>query len=189
MCGRHCRVASRWPRAGGQCGVTNRLAYPSLCAVVTSSLTRIRRRRAQCPDKRSVRPLPLKEESGPFFLACAIVARVSVCAHYVCHTPSGESPAFAVIFSAFPTKAPCFLLLPARFLPASLLRADTPSADGGKGEPIAAATCAERAARRPVWRVRSEGGDKCRPCVGLLQIDHGGVSGGCRRPACGGGAG
>lgn len=35
---------------------------------------------------RSVRPLPLKEESGPFFLACAIVARVSACAHYVCHT-------------------------------------------------------------------------------------------------------
>lgn len=49
---------------------------------------------------RSVRPLPLKEESGPFFLACAIAASGRL-VRTMYATQSGESSAFSVIFSAF----------------------------------------------------------------------------------------
>lgn len=131
---------------------------------------------------RSVRPLPLKEESGPFFLACAIAASGRL-ARTMYATQSGESSAFSVIFSAFSDESPLFLLLPARFPPASLLRTDTPCTDGRKVQPIAAATCAERAGRRPVWRVRSEGVTNAGWSIGLLLTEHGGASGGSQRPA------
>lgn len=49
---------------------------------------------------RSVCPLPLKEESGPFFLACAIAASGRL-VRTMYATQSGESSAFSVIFSAF----------------------------------------------------------------------------------------
>lgn len=54
---------------------------------------------------RSVRPLPLKEEGGPFFLACAIVARGRL-VRTMYATQSGESSAFSVIFSAFSDESP-----------------------------------------------------------------------------------
>ena len=94
-----------------------------------------------------------------------------------------KAPRFPLFSPHFPMKAPCFLLLPARFPPASLLRADTLCADGGKMQPIAAATCAELAGRRPVWRVRSEGVTNGSRSVGLLLTEHGGASGGSQRPA------
>lgn len=137
---------------------------------------------------RSVRPLPLKEESGPFFLACAIVARGWL-VRTMYATQSGESSAFSVIFSAFSDESP-LLFTPSCPLSAGFsLATDTLCVDGGKVQPIAAATCAERAGRRPVWRVRSEEVTNAGRSVGLLLSEHDGASGGCRRPARRGGMG
>lgn len=131
---------------------------------------------------RSVRPLPLKEESGPFFLACAIAAPGRlVCTMYA--TQFGESSAFSVIFSAFSDESSLLFAPSCPFSAGFSLATDAPCADGGKVQPITAATCAERAGRRPVWRVRSEGGTNAGRSVGLLRIDHGGASGGSRSPA------
>lgn len=137
---------------------------------------------------RSVRPLPLKEESGPFFLACAIAASGRL-VRTMYATQSGESSAFSVIFSAFSDESP-LLFTPSCPLSAGFsLATDTPCADGGKVQPIIAATCAERAGCRPVWRVRSEGVRNAGRSVGLLLTEHGGASEGCQRPARRGGAG
>lgn len=131
---------------------------------------------------RSVRPLPLKEESGPFFLACAIAASGRL-VRTMYATQSGESSAFSVIFSAFSDESLLFFTPSCPLSPASLLRTDTPCVYGGKVQPITAATCAERVGRRPVWRVRSEGVTNGSRSVGLLLSEHGGASGGSRRPA------
>lgn len=137
---------------------------------------------------RSVRPLPLKEGSGPFFLACAIAASGRL-VRTMYATQSGESSAFSVIFSAFSDENP-LLFAPSCPLSAGFsLAMDTLCADGGKVQPITAATCAERAGCRPVWRVRSEGVTNGSRSVGLLLTEHGGASGGSRLPARGGGAG
>lgn len=137
---------------------------------------------------RTVRPLPLKEEGGPFFLACAIVARGRL-VRTMYATQSGESSAFSVIFSAFSDESPLFFTPSCPLSAGFSLATDTLCADGGKAQPITAATCAERAGRRPVWRVRSEGVTNGSRSVGLLLTEHGGASGGSQRPARGGGAG
>lgn len=131
---------------------------------------------------RSVRPLPLKEESGPFFLPARLLRRGGLCALCMPHNWR-KLRVFHDFPRIFRRKPPVFLLLPARFPPASLLRADTLCADGGKVQPITAATCAERVGRRPVLRVRSEGVRNTGRSVGLLLSEHGGASGGSRRPA------
>lgn len=131
---------------------------------------------------RSVRPLPLKEESGPFFLVCAIAASGRL-VRTMYATKSGESSAFSVIFSAFSDENPLLFTPSCPFSAGFSLATDAPCADGGKVQPITAATCAERAGRRPVWRVRSEGVTNGSRSVGLLLTEHGGASGGCRRPA------
>ena len=125
---------------------------------------------------RSVRPLPLKEESGPFFLACAIAAsgRLVRTMHA---TQSGESSAFSVIFPAFSDESPLFFTPSCPFSAGFSLATDTFCADGGKVQPIAAATCAERAGRRPVWRVSSEGVRNAGRSVGLLLSEPGDASG------------
>lgn len=131
---------------------------------------------------RSVHPLPLKEESGPFFLVCAIAASGRL-VRTMYATKSGESSAFSVIFSAFSDENPLLFTPSCPFSAGFSLATDAPCADGGKVQPIAAATCAERAGRRPVWRVRSEGGTNAGRSVELLQSEPGGASGGSRRPA------
>ena len=124
---------------------------------------------------RSVRPLPLKEESGPFFLACAIAASGRL-VRTMYATQSGESSAFSVIFSAFSDESPLFFTPSCPLSAGFSLATDTLCADGGKAQPITAATCAERAGRRPVGRVRSEGVTNTGRSVGLLRIDHDGAS-------------
>ena len=137
---------------------------------------------------RSVRPLPLKEESGPFFLACAIAASERL-VRTMYATQSGDIPAFSVIFSAFSDENPLFFTPSGPFSAGFSLAADTPCVDGGKVQPITAATCAERAGRRPVWRVRSEGVTNAGRRVGLLLSEHGGASGAADVLLRGGGTG
>lgn len=131
---------------------------------------------------RSVRPLPLKEESGPFFLACAIAASGRL-VRTMYATQSGESSAFSVIFSAFSDESSLFFTPSCPFSAGFSLATDTLCADGGKVQPVTAATCAERVGRRPVWRVRSEGVRNAGRSVGLLLSEPGDASGGSQLPA------
>lgn len=109
---------------------------------------------------RSVRPLPLKEESGPFFLVCAIAASGRL-VRTMYATKSGESSAFSVIFSAFSDENPLLFTPSCPFSAGFSLATDAPCADGGKVQPITAATCAGR----PPTGLASAlgGGEKCRP--------------------------
>ena len=106
----------------------------------------------------------------------------AVCAHYVCHTIWRKLRVFHDFLRIFRRKSPTFCSS-CPFSAGFPLATDTPCVDGGKVQPITAATCAERAGRRPVWRVRSEGVTNGSRSVGLLPSEPGGASGGCRRPA------
>lgn len=111
---------------------------------------------------RSVRSLPLKEESGPFFLACAIVARGRL-VRTMYATQSGESSAFSVIFSVLFDESPLF------FTPSCPLSAGFSLAHGHslrrwwKG--AADHRCDVCCAGRPPPGLVSVlgGGNKCRP--------------------------
>lgn len=106
----------------------------------------------------------------------------AVCAHYVCHTIWRKLRVFHDFLRIFRRKSPTFCSS-CPFSAGFPLATDTPCVDGGKVQPITAATCAERAGRRPVWRVRSEGVTNGSRSVGLLPSEHGGASEGSRRPA------
>lgn len=188
MCGRHCRVASRRPRAEYNGERRIGLLTP---VFAQSSPNRSRESVAV------VRSVPIKigppsssEGRERTVFSCLRDRRTaSACAHYVCHTPSGESPAFAVIFSAFSDESSLLFAPSCPFSPASLLRADTPFAEWREG--VADRRCDVCCAGRPPTGLASAlgGGDKCRPECRAPSDDHDGASGGCRRPARGGGAG